>query len=113
MDWKTSPQESALKALGLLLVTCLSACSTPHQSEVHKLRELTVVFLDQKSLVRQYEQISGRPGVGLTGTAAMSRLVGLRGFYDEATRTVYCRKMDIEACGHVFHHAVLGHFQPE
>ena len=97
----------------LMLAATLDGCSTPPHAEVHTLRDLTVVFLDQQSLVRRYEEISGRPGVGLQGTAPMTRCVDLRGFYDETTRTVYCRKMDFEACGHELHHAMLGHFHPE
>jgi hypothetical protein len=99
------------------VVLGFSACaarpaSIPYQ-ERHELHRLTVVFLDEQSLQARYSSISGKPAVSISGYPPIQSLTTVRGFYDFATKTLYCSKMDFTVCGHELHHAVLGRFHDE
>lgn len=100
---------------GLLLVgACASAPSA--YVERHHLNEVTVVFLDEESLQKEWERVTGNPAVAFrssSGPVGAYALHTVRGFYDFRTRTIYCNKMDFEVCGHELHHAVLGRFHAD
>jgi len=97
----------------LLLVGC--AGSDKSYREKHEVRQLTVVFLDEPSLHKEWESRTGRQPVRLlhqmNDTAPSVKT--LRGFYDYGSNTIYCPKWDFEVCGHELHHAVLGQFHPQ
>jgi hypothetical protein len=81
--------------------------------EPHHVRDLTIVFLDQKSLHQRYVQLSGKAAMKIHVSASQTHVETVKGFFDFATNTLYCSRMDFESCGHELHHAVLGHFHPD
>jgi hypothetical protein len=103
--------------IGLSTATVVSGCATIPSSyyERHELKGLTVVFLDQQSLHKQWTELSGRqPIVFASQTkAGLPNVKSLQGFYDVPTNTLYCPKWNFEVCGHELHHAVLGQFHAE
>lgn len=83
--------------------------------EKHHIDQLTVVFLDERSLHERYFRIVGRDAVRFV-TAMNSTdpsLKTVRGFYDYTTNTLYCEKLNFEVCGHELHHAALGQFHSD
>ena len=82
--------------------------------ETHNIANLKIVFLDDESLQKVWTSKSGKPSTQfqpwLRGNLASVKTV--RGFYDFATKTLYCPKWNYEVCGHELHHAALGHFHP-
>ena len=101
--------------LAVLLPVAISGCVTPQvtYSERHDVNGLTVVFLDEKSLQDMYAAMSRKPAVILSANPSSFSVTTVRGFYDFATKTIYCSKMDFEVCGHELHHAILGRFHPD
>ena len=94
----------------------LTGCTTSQQYvEKHKIKQLTVVFLDEQSLHEQWVKIAGRAPVHfMTPMSSTTPLIKtIRGFYDYSTNTLYCEKLNFEVCGHELHHATLGQFHPE
>ncbi len=105
---------------GLLLVGLLyssSGCSwtSNRYVERYELKSLTVVFLDENSLRKEWEQVARRDAVrftsGMNSTVPVVKTV--RGFYNFATNTLYCPKWNFEVCGHELHHAALGQFHAQ
>lgn len=84
--------------------------------EEHRLSQLTVIFVDETTLQRQWSLLTGKAPIRIStfGTPnepnVLQTVRTIRGFYDYPSNTIYCRKMDFEACGHELHHAVLGLF---
>lgn len=105
-----------LKA-ALLGVILLQGCASPpgNYQERHKIKNLTVVFLDEESLRNEWKVLSGRqPIVFATQTGnGIPTVQTLRGFYDWPSNTLYCPKWNFEVCGHELHHAVLGQFHSD
>jgi hypothetical protein len=93
----------------------ISGCATPQGAyfERHEVNGLTVVFLDEKSLQEMYAAMSRKPAVILSAIPSSFSVTTVRGFYDFATKTIYCSKMDFGVCGHELHHAILGRFHPD
>ncbi len=103
-----------LACLLLLVGGCALAPSA--YLERHHLNEVTVVFLDEESLQKEWERVTGNPAVAFRSHGSSFSAYSLhtvRGFYDFRTRTIYCSKMDFEVCGHELHHAVLGRFHAD
>ncbi len=105
---------------GWLLVCAILAAgcvSTPASyEERHLLNDVTVIFLDEERLQKEWERVTGDPAVAFRSNGSALRTFSLstvRGFYDFRTRTIYCNKMDFEVCGHELHHAVLGRFHDD
>lgn len=105
---------------GLLLVGLLFSspgCSwtSTRYVESYELKSLTVVFLDEDSLKKQWQQTAGRDAVrfasGMNTPVPVVKTV--RGFYNFATNTLYCPKWNFEVCGHELHHAALGQFHAQ
>ncbi|GAB1723816.1 MAG: hypothetical protein NTNFB01_27120 [Nitrospira sp.] len=103
--------------LALLGVFFLQGCATPagNYQERHTIKNLTVVFLDEESLHREWQAMSGRQPVifGSQSGTGIPTLKTLRGFYDWPSNTLYCPKWNFEVCGHELHHAVLGQFHSD
>ena len=103
--------------LALLGVILMQGCTTPpgNYQERHKIKDLTVVFLDEESLRNEWKVLSGRPAVVFASQVrtGVPSLQTLRGFYDRPSNTLYCPKWNFEVCGHELHHAVLGQFHPD
>lgn len=103
--------------LALLGAIFLQGCTTSHGNyeERHTIKNLTVVFLDEESLHREWRALSGRQPVVLASqtSTGVPTLKTLRGFYDWPSNTLYCPKWNFEVCGHELHHAVLGQFHPD
>ena len=104
-----------LWSLATLMSFALLGCFKPTAPyyEQHELAHLRVVWLDQDALHHKYEQMSGRPALALYGADVSAGVQSVRGFFDFATNTIYCSKMDFTACGHELHHAIMGRFHPE
>ena len=100
--------------LGLLLMLsgCSAVQSVPY-SEEHTLANLTVVFLDEQTLLDRYEALSGSSAVTFSAYSQAPSVKTVRGFYDYRTKTIYCPKMDFIVCGHELHHATIGRFHSE
>ena len=104
-----------LMALVLICSFNLTGCiQQGTYRETHEISNLKIVFLDDQSLQKVWTSKSGRPSTQfqpwLRGNLASVKTV--RGFYDFATKTLYCPKWNYEVCGHELHHAALGHFHP-
>ena len=69
--------------------------------------------MNEESLREKYEMLSGHASVQFSGLAASSTVKTVRGFFDFATNTIYCPKMNFEVCGHELHHAIIGRFHPD
>jgi len=103
-----------LALLGLLLLQgCASSTGT--YQERHKIKNLTVVFLDEESLRHEWQALSGRQPVVFASQTSTGgpTLKTLQGFYDWPSNTLYCPKWNFEVCGHELHHAVLGQFHSD
>ena len=96
----------------LLTAACAATGPSPYQ-ETHALTNLTVVFLDDASLRKQYEAFAQTPAVTFSSFATSGSVKTVRGFYDYRTKTIYCPKMDFQVCGHELHHATIGRFHPD
>lgn len=99
-----------------LALSLLTGCTASHRYiEEYKVKQLTVVFLDEQSLHEQWGKIAGRAPIHFTtpmsSTTPLVKTV--RGFYDYSTNTLYCEKWNYEVCGHELHHAALGQFHPQ
>lgn len=101
--------------LAIFLLMAISGCVTAQgtYSERHEVDGLTVVFLDEKSMQDVYAAMSRKPAVILSASPSSFSVTTVRGFYDFATKTIYCSKLDFEVCGHELHHAILGRFHPD
>lgn len=111
-QWGFSPfRRSMLKVavLGVLLMGC--GIQAGYREE-HELANLNVVFLDQRSLHKEWKARTGQPGVEFMAFhgQGIPLTKTLYGFFDFPTNTLYCPKWNFEVCGHELHHAVLGHF---
>ncbi len=108
--------QNLLMTFGGLTLVFLTGC-TSHQRyvEEYEIRQLKVVFLDERSLHERWTHIAGRDAVRFSSPMASSTpmVQTVRGFYDYATNTLYCEKWNFEVCGHELHHATLGQFHPE
>ena len=101
-----------------VLAAAVGGCASTPASyyERYEIPRLTVVLLDEASLQQKWVEVSGRPAVRLappTGYAQSMSVHTVKGFFDFATNTIYCPKMDFTVCGHELHHAVLGRFHPD
>jgi hypothetical protein len=80
--------------------------------EKYKIKNLTIVFLDESSLREQWKHVAG--GDAVTFKSQMNSSVPVvntvQGFYDFTSNTLYCPKWNFEVCGHELHHAALGQF---
>jgi len=86
---------------------------------------LTVVFLEEHSLEARWKDISGQEfriygqpvSPMISDAPAASYQTPMRhlasGAFDHRTDTVYCPKMDFEACGRELHFALFGHSHTE
>jgi len=106
----------------VIIATALAAAvggcaSTPGSYyERHELPRLTVVFLDDTRLQEKWVAMTGKPAVSLAPPSGYSQSMSVhtvKGFFDFATNTIYCPRMDFTVCGHELHHAVLGRFHPD
>lgn len=100
-------------ALAIMSTVVLAACASDPYREMHRLDQLTVVFLDAEGLADAYTLRSGRPASRVTMKARSPVFHRVRAFYDHETQTIYCEKWDFENCGHELHHAILGRFHEE
>jgi hypothetical protein len=80
--------------------------------EKHVIKNLTIVFLDETSLLEQWKQVSGRNGVNFKSqmNSTVPIVSTVQGFYDFTSNTLYCPKWNFEVCGHELHHAAIGQF---
>jgi hypothetical protein len=80
--------------------------------EKHVIKNLTVVFLDENSLLEQWKQVSGRNGINFKSqmNSTVPIVSTVQGFYDFTSNTLYCPKWNFEVCGHELHHAAIGQF---
>ena len=83
--------------------------------EKHVLKNLTVIFLDERSLHEQWKQTVGSEAVRFRPqiNSTIPHVQTVKGFYDFATNTLYCPKWEFEICGHELHHATVGHFHQD
>jgi hypothetical protein len=101
---------SILSIICFMLVRCVPSSASYY--EQHELNNLRVVWLDQSALRQQYETISGKQALALSGIDSGASIQSIHGFFDFKTNTIYCSKMDFTACGHELHHAIIGNFHP-
>lgn len=92
-----------------------TGCTTPQRYiEEYEIKQLKVVFLDERTLHERWLRIAGRAPIHfdtpMNSTTPLIKTV--RGFYDYSTNTLYCEKWNFEVCGHELHHATLGQFHP-
>lgn len=97
----------------MVVFMAMMSCSTPPRyEETYDIPNLRIVFLDEQSLQERWEVKTGRGGIQfqpwLNGNLASIKTI--KGFYDPATRTLYCTKWDYNVCGHELHHVALGQF---
>ncbi len=101
----------------VLLISIFIGCTGVQERyvEKHAIKNLTVVFLDERSLQEQWKQTVGLEAVRLMPQHdSTSPLVHtIKGFFDFTSNTLYCPKWSFEICGHELHHAALGHFHKE
>lgn len=102
---------NGLLCLALNVTGCTLAQQGPYY-EKHEFTNLTVVLLDEESLRKQYESLSGQSSVKFSSFSPSITVNTVRGFFDFRTNTIYCPKMAFEVCGHELHHALMGHFHP-
>src|SRR5215216_4897807 len=84
----------ACAILVTLSIGCMAAPARYHES--HEVSAFKVVFLDQQSLQDTYARLYRSAAVHFDRDAAGSNVRTIRGFFDPATRTLYCSKMDFE-----------------
>lgn len=100
-----------------LAFALLAGCSTANTRyvEEYEIKQLKVVFLDERSLQERWTQVAGRDPVRFTTPMSSTSPVvkTVRGFYDYTSNTLYCEKWNFEVCGHELHHAALGQFHPQ
>lgn len=99
--------------VAIAITLSLSACASTAYRETHQINDLTIVFLDARSLAEAYRLRSGRPASHVTIRAHSPVFHRVTAFYDHETKTIYCQKWDFQNCGHELHHAVLGRFHAE
>jgi hypothetical protein len=122
----TNPQHSTrtsqtwLWSMVLLASTALAllaGCGTTgtRYVEEHDIKQLKVVFLDERSLHERWSHIAGRDPVRFATpmNSADPIVKTVLGFYDYSSNTLYCEKWNFEVCGHELHHAALGQFHPQ
>jgi hypothetical protein len=99
------------------MLALLAGCSTTSTRyvEEHDLRQLKVVFLDERSLHERWAHIAGRDPIRFAAPMSSAEPIvkTVRGFYDYSSNTLYCEKWNFEVCGHELHHAALGQFHPQ
>jgi hypothetical protein len=100
------------------LVATVGGCASTPDSyyERHEIPSLTVVFMDDTHLGEKWAAMTGKSAVRLAPPSGYSQSMSVhtvKGFFDFATNTIYCPKMDFAVCGHELHHAVLGRFHPD
>lgn len=83
-----------LIALIVGVIIIVTSCTTLPSNEYH-LNDLTVVFMGPDQIWEKWKEITGRPTTQTLG------------FYDPATKTIYCPKWEFDICGHELHHALL------
>lgn len=111
----TDPISKATLIGVFFLLISFSGCSmTPDTYvEQHAINHLTVVFLDEQSLWKRWETLTGQDAIQIMPSHDTTPIVKtLQGFFDGTTNTIYCEKWHFEACGHELHHAALGEFHP-
>ncbi len=99
--------------VAIAITLLLSACATTAYRETHQINDLTIVFLDARSLAEAYRLRSGRSASDVTMRAQSLVIHRVTAFYDHETKTIYCQKWDFQNCGHELHHAALGKFHAE
>nr|MBI3614725.1 hypothetical protein [Nitrospirota bacterium] len=103
---------------GALIAIGLTACAwfqpQPYE-ETYQVTHLTVVLMDEASLQAKWKELSGRPSVKFIPQGPEGAVIvqTIKGFYDYDTNTIYCPKLNFEACGHELFHAILGPFHQE
>jgi hypothetical protein len=104
-----------LLAITTILSTSGCISLSDRYIEEYNVNQLTVVFLDERSLHERWTQIVGRDAVRFvaTGNSLDPVVKTVRGFYDYSTNTLYCEKWNFEVCGHELHHAALGQFHSQ
>lgn len=112
--WKCIPIQNfhLLKVLVVAWIAMVGCSASGSYREEHRVENLNVIFLDQRSLHKEWTARTGQSGVEFVGFRAQttSSVKTLQGFFDFTTNTLYCPKWNFEVCGHELHHAVLGHF---
>ena len=100
--------------IGTILLQGCASTATNYQ-ERHEVKNLTVVFLDEDSLHKEWQALSGRQPIVLASQvrSGLPAVRTLRGFFDWPSNTLYCPKWNFEVCGHELHHAVLGQFHAD
>lgn len=106
---------TALLLIGFLYASTGCSWTSDRYVESYELKSLTVVFLDEDSLKKEWQQTAGRDAVrfasGMNTSVPVVKTV--RGFYNYVTNTLYCPKWNFEVCGHELHHAALGQFHAQ
>ena len=99
------------------VLVLLTGCSTTNTRyvEEYDIRQLKVVFLDERSLHERWAHVAGRDPVRFSAPMGSTTPIvqTIRGFYDYSSNTLYCEKWNFEVCGHELHHAALGQFHPQ
>lgn len=106
----------SITALVGLTVMFLTGCATSQRYvEKYEIKQLNVVFLDERSLHERWAKIAGQAPIQFATSMNSSTplIKTVRGFYDYSTNTLYCEKWNYEVCGHELHHAALGQFHPQ
>ncbi len=102
--------------LASTMLALLAGCGTTGSRyvEEHDIKQLKVVFLDERSLHERWTHIAGRDPVRFAApmSSADPIVKTVLGFYDYSSNTLYCEKWNFEVCGHELHHAALGQFHP-
>ncbi|MEQ1847336.1 MAG: hypothetical protein ABL983_17350 [Nitrospira sp.] len=106
----------SITAIVGLTVMFLTGCATSQRYvEKYEIKQLNVVFLDERSLHERWAKIAGQAPIQFATSMNSSTplIKTVRGFYDYSTNTLYCEKWNYEVCGHELHHAALGQFHPQ
>ncbi len=112
-----SAQAIRLALLLCLTLTAAGCAGAPIGfGEQYEIAQLKVVFMEPPQIQDKWRELSGKSAHMMTPRLAMEserRPEVIVGFYDFASQTIYCPKMNFEVCGHELHHALLGKFHLE
>ena len=110
----TKPFPRGRSTLIGLIVISVQACTVEADRyiERHHIKDLTIVFLDERSMHEEWALLSGRHATRFLPQASsgIPNVKTVKGFYDFNTNTLYCPKWNFEVCGHELHHGTLGQF---